>query len=191
MSSAAPEITLVRHGQTEWSRTARHTGRTDVPLDDAGREAARALAARLDPASSFGRVLVSPLARARETCALAGFGERAEVEPALVEWNYGDYEGMKTVDIRASRPDWNVFAHGCPNGERADDVGRRVDPIVEALAASASRAIVFAHGHVLRVLAARWVGLPPDAARCFFFDTARVSVLGWERERRVIRLWNA
>lgn len=183
-------VYLVRHGETEWSHTGRHTGRTDIPLLDAGRDAARALAPRLAKVS-FAHVLTSPLSRARETCSLAGFGERAEVDSALVEWDYGDYEGLKSADIRAKNPGWTVFTHGCPNGERAEDVGRRVDPVVARLAASTESALVFAHGHVLRVLAARWLGLAPDTARCFMLDTAHVSVLANERETRVIRHWNA
>lgn len=183
-------IVLVRHGQTEWSRLGKHTGRTDVPLTDEGRADARALAARLAE-FRFARVLTSPLARARETCALAGLADRAQATDALVEWDYGDYEGRLTADIRREAPRWTVFADGCPRGETAAAVGRRVDPVVEELSRADGDVAVFAHGHVLRVLAARWVGLPPEAGRCFYLDTGRVSVLGREREARVIRSWNA
>jgi probable phosphoglycerate mutase len=190
-------VVLVRHGETEWSRTGQHTGRTDIPLTDAGRDAARALGPRLagvlsdvHQAPRFGRVLTSPLVRASETCALAGYGDRVEKSDALVEWHYGDYEGKKSAEIRAMVPGWTVFTHGCPNGERAEDVGRRVDPLVCELAASNESTLVFAHGHLLRIFAMRWLGLAPETARCFMLDTAHVSILGNERETQVIRRWN-
>jgi len=181
----ALEIFLVRHGETEWSRTGKHTGRTDVPLTDAGRTAARALVLPKSPA----RVLASPLKRAFETCALAGYdGEKTD---ALLEWNYGDYEGKTSAEIRASVPGWTVFSHGCPNGESGADVAQRVDPLIAEIAKLSGEVLLFAHGHVLRALTARWLGLDTSGGRYFVLETAHVSVLGFERETRVIRRWNA
>ena len=167
----------------------RHTGRTDVPLTDAGRETARSLAGRLaEP--SFGRVLVSPLARARETSELAGFGAQAEPRDELLEWDYGEYEGLTTEAIRATRPDWFLWRDGCPGGESVFDVARRVDRLVDALLAEEQPSLIFAHGHVLRVLGARWIGLPPGDGALLFLNPASVSVLGFERAVRVLRRWN-
>jgi broad specificity phosphatase PhoE len=183
------EIVLARHGETEWSRDRRHTGRTDIPLTERGRrEAAKlrdALAGR-----SFARVLSSPLGRALETCRLAGLGDRAELSDDLVEWDYGEYEGITTAEIREKRPDWNLWRDGCPGGETAADVGRRVDRVVAALDGLEGDAAVFAHGHLLRVLAARWLGLGPEAGALLALDTGTLSALGYERETRVITRWN-
>lgn len=184
------EVVLARHGETEWSRGGRHTGRTDVPLTDAGREQARRLSGAFG-GWSFERVLASPLERAFETCRLAGFAESADRSEALLEWDYGEYEGLTTPDIRGERPDWCLWRDGCPGGESAEDVGARVDPLVAELKAGGTDAALFAHGHVLRVLAARWVGLPPAAGGLFWLATATVSVLGFERETPVLRRWNA
>lgn len=183
------EIVLVRHGETEWSRTSRHTGRTDVPLTEAGRSQARSLAERL-ATRRYARVLTSPLTRATETCRLAGMGDAAEGRPELMEWDYGDYEGRTTRDIRAGRPGWLLWRDGCPGGETAEDVAARVGPLVDELARGSGDVAVFAHGHVLRVLAARWVELPPAAGGRLALSTAGVSILGHEREVRVIALWN-
>lgn len=184
-----PEIVLVRHGETEWSRSGRHTGTTDVPLTEAGREQARRLAARV-AGRSYARVLTSPLGRARETCRLAGLERDAEVRSELAEWDYGEYEGRTTADIRRERPGWTVWRDGCPGGETAADVGRRLEPVLEELRSAGGDVAVFAHGHVLRVLSARWIGLPPDAGARLALDTAAVSVLGYERETPAVRLWN-
>lgn len=168
----------------------RHTGRTDVPLTDRGREEARMLRDSL-AAWSFGRVLTSPLGRAVETCGLAGLGDRAEKIDALLEWDYGDYEGITTKEIRAGRPGWFLWRDGCPGGETADEVGARVDPLVAELKAGAGDAALFAHGHVLRVFTARWLGLPASDGALFALSTATLSMLGFERETAVIRRWNA
>jgi probable phosphoglycerate mutase len=184
------EVVLVRHGETEWSRDGRHTGRTDVPLTAAGRSQAERLGAPLGD-WRFTRVLASPLGRALDTCRLAGFGDRAELSDALLEWDYGEYEGETTPQIRELRPGWNLWRDGCPGGESAADVGARVDPLVSELKASAGDVAVFAHGHLLRVLAARWVELPPEAGARFWLATATISVLGFERESAAVRRWNA
>ncbi|MET0815995.1 MAG: histidine phosphatase family protein [Solirubrobacteraceae bacterium] len=184
------ELWLVRHAETAWSKAKRHTGRTDIELTDAGREAARALAERLD-GPAFGAVLTSPLARARETCELAGFGARAEARDELLEWHYGAYEGLTTEQIRAARTDWYLWRDGCPGGESAFDVARRVDGLIDELLGRDAPSLLFAHGHVLRVLAARWIGLPPGDGGVLALDPASVSVLGFERSVRVLRRWNA
>jgi broad specificity phosphatase PhoE len=183
------EIVLARHGETEWSRDRRHTGRTDIPLTETGRDEARALRDAL-AGRSFERVLSSPLERALETCRLAGLGERAELSDDLVEWDYGDYEGITTAAIREERPGWYLWRDGCPGGETAAGVGRRVDRVIAALDGLEGDAAVFAHGHVLRVLAARWLGLGPEAGALLKLDTATLSVLGYERETRAVARWN-
>jgi probable phosphoglycerate mutase len=189
-TAAGPELVLVRHGETEWSRAGRHTGSTDVPLTKEGTRAAEALAGAL-AGWTFARVLTSPLSRAAHTCRLAGLGEAAEVRNELVEWDYGDYEGRTTADIRAERPEWSLWRDGCPGGESAGEVGRRVDRVLSDLRGLEGDAVLFAHGHVLRVLAARWIGLGPEEGALLALSTATLSVLGWERERAVLRLWNA
>jgi broad specificity phosphatase PhoE len=183
------EIVLVRHGETQWSRDGRHTGRTDVPLTPAGRVQAEALAAGL-AGRRFARVLTSPLQRAAETCRLAGVCDAAEVRDELMEWDYGAYEGRTTAQVRRERPGWLLWRDGVPDGETADRVAARVDPLVAELRSVAGDAAVFAHGHVLRVLTARWLGLPAAEGRLFALATATVSVLGWERETAVVRRWN-
>ena len=191
-----PVVWLARHGETEWSRALRHTGRTDLPLTAEGEREARALR---DPlaAVSFDRVLCSPLARARETCALAGFGDRAELRDDLLEWDYGDYEGRTSADIRTERPEWLLWRDGCPGGETPADVAARADRIVAELLRMADGApggttvAVFAHGHLLRVLTARWLELPPADGMRFGLGTATLSRLGWEHDYRVIQRWNA
>lgn len=189
MTIAPRQIVLVRHGETPWSIAGKHTGRTDLALTDAGRASAarvgRALAGR-----AFARVLSSPLSRALDTCRGAGFGDAVELESALLEWHYGDYEGLTTPEIRAGRPGWFLWRDGCPNGEAAADVAARVDPLLAALAAGEGDVLVFAHGHVLRVIAARWLGLPPSDGRLFALGTAALCALGTEREQRVLARWN-
>jgi broad specificity phosphatase PhoE len=183
------EIVLARHGETEWSRDRRHTGKTDIPLTENGRRQASLLRDTL-AGRSFARVLSSPLSRALETARQAGLGDRAELVDDLVEWDYGEYEGITTAEIRTRRPDWNLWRDGCPGGEKAADVGRRVDRVLDSLAGLDGDVAVFAHGHVLRVLTARWLGLAPEAGALFKLDTGTLSALGYERETRVITRWN-
>ncbi len=184
------EIVLVRHGETEWSRDMRHTGRTDIPLTDKGREEAGWLPGALTE-WNFTRVIASPLGRAVETCELAGLGDMAERSDTLLEWDYGEYEGITTDEIRRTRPGWSVWRDGCPGGETAADVGARVDPLVEELRDSPGDVALFAHGHLLRVLAARWLGLRPEAGAHLALSTATLSALGSERETAAITRWNA
>jgi broad specificity phosphatase PhoE len=183
------EIVLARHGETEWSRDRRHTGRTDIPLTENGRRQAGVLRGEL-AARSFARVLSSPLSRALDTCREAGLGDQAELTPDLYEWDYGEYEGITTAEIREGRPGWNLWRDGCPGGETAADVGRRVDRVLDLLAELEGDAAVFAHGHVLRVLSARWLGLGPEKGALFKLDTGTLSVLGYERETRAVTRWN-
>jgi broad specificity phosphatase PhoE len=184
------EILLVRHGETEWSRDRKHTGRTDLPLTDTGRREAGKLRDAV-AGRSFARVLSSPLSRALETCRLAGLGDQAELTGDLCEWDYGEYEGITTAEIRKQRPDWYLWRDGCPGGETAADVGRRVDRVIASVSGVDGDVALFAHGHVLRVLTARWLGLGPEAGALFKLDTGTLSVLGYERETRVITRWNA
>jgi broad specificity phosphatase PhoE len=186
---AGQEVWLVRHAETEWSTSGRHTGRTDVPLTDAGRERARELGTRLG-GHAFALVLVSPLERARETARLAGLGDAAQVRDDLLEWDYGDYEGITTPDIRVERPDWYLWRDGVPNGESADEVSARCDRVIAEILAAAGDVAVFAHGHVLRALSARWVQEPVSFGGRLYLSTGSLCVLGFEREVRVIRLWN-
>jgi broad specificity phosphatase PhoE len=181
------QVWLVRHGETEWSRDGRHTSRTDLPLTPEGEQRAQALRAVLS-AHEFALVLSSPLQRARRTAELAGFTP----EPCddLREWDYGDYEGRTTTDIRADRPDWSLWTDGCPNGEVAADVGARVDRAIGRARATDGDVALFAHGHVLRVLGARWVGLSPADGRLLELSTAGLCVLGYERETAVLEQWN-
>ena len=184
------EVVLVRHGETEWSRSGRHTGTTDLELTPAGCAAASALAGVLS-AWTFSLVLTSPLRRARDTAGLAGYGDVAEVEPALVEWTYGDYEGLTTPQIRETVPGWTVWTHPSPGGESAAEIGGRVDGVIARVREVEGPVLLVAHGHVLRVLAARWLGLASREGRSFVLDPATVSVLGWERETPAVRRWNA
>ena len=184
------DVVLVRHGETEWSRTGRHTGTTDVELTAAGCVAASALGGVLS-AWTFSLVLTSPLRRARDTAGLAGYGDVAEVEPALVEWTYGDYEGLTTPEIRKTVPGWTVWTHPSPGGESAAEIGGRVDGVIARVREVEGPVLLVAHGHVLRVLAARWLGLPSKEGRSFVLDPATVSVLGWERDTPAVRRWNA
>lgn len=183
------EAWLIRHAETEWSRAKRHTGRTDVPLTDEGRTAAAKLGPRL-AGRAWSAVWTSPLARASETCALAGLGAAAVEREELLEWHYGDYEGITTTEIRAAQPDWYLWRDGCPGGESPADVAARCDQVVADLTAVDGDVALFAHGHVLRMLAARWIELGPEAGGRLALSTGAVSVLGLEREVRVIWRWN-
>ncbi len=182
-------VVLVRHGQTEWSLSGQHTGRTDIPLTDAGRHHAQALGARL-AAWTFAQVFTSPYSRAIETCRLAGLGDAARVLDDLGEWDYGDYEGRRTADIREERPGWGLWKDGVPGGETVEEVGRRADRVIEAVHRTDGDVALFAHGHVLRIIGARWIDLPPDHGARLALSTASISVLGWERDTAVLERWN-
>jgi broad specificity phosphatase PhoE len=185
----AEEVVLVRHGETEWSRELKHTGSTDVPLTDRGREEAERVGEALR-GRTFTLVLTSPLQRATETCRLAGFGEVARPRDELREWDYGDYEGRKTEDIRKEVPRWTIWSGGVPNGETIEQVGARADRVLVEIRALDGDILVFSHGHLLRILTARWLGLEPQAGRLFALDPATLSTLGYERETSVISEWN-
>ena len=191
MSEALPVIYLARHGETAWSLSGQHTGLTDLPLTERGERNARRLGERLR-GLTFARVLTSPLQRAARTCELAGFGTVAEVDGDLLEWNYGDYEGRRTVEIHAERPDWQLFRDGCPGGESPEQVGARADRVVNRVRAIQGDVLLFSSGHFLRVFAARWLGLEPAGGRYFLLGTASLSALGYEHNlsEPVIRLWN-
>lgn len=191
MSENLPVVYLVRHGETAWSRTCQHTSFTDLPLTQQGEQEARRVGQRLR-SLTFAKVFTSPLKRAAHTCELAGFGTRAEIDPDLVEWNYGKYEGRKTVDIHAEVPDWQLFRDGCPGGETPAQVGARADRVLARVRAVKSDVLIFSSGHFLRVLAARWLGFEPSGGRFFTLSTASVSVLGFENNvtHSVLRLWN-
>jgi broad specificity phosphatase PhoE len=186
-----PVIYLARHGETAWSVTGQHTGLTDLPLTERGERNALRLGERL-AGCVFAEVLTSPLQRAVRTCELAGFGAAAEVDPDLVEWNYGDYEGVRTAEIHATRPDWQLFRDGCPNGESPQDVGARADRVVSRVRAVKGDVLIFSSGHFLRVFAARWLGLEPFAGKFFMLDTASLSALSYEHDLSslAIRFWN-
>jgi broad specificity phosphatase PhoE len=183
------EVVLVRHGETEWSRSGKHTGSTDVPLTERGREQAREVGEALR-GRAFALVLTSPLGRALETCRLAGFGEHAEQRDDLMEWDYGAYEGRTTPEVREEQPGWTLWRDSVPDGETIEQVAARVDRVIAELRAASDDSLLFAHGHVLRVLTARWLGLEPAAGALFALDPATLSTLGYERETPVIRLWN-
>jgi probable phosphoglycerate mutase len=189
--SKLPVIYLARHGETAWTLTGQHTGLTDLPLTERGGQNARALGERL-MGLNFGKVFTSPLQRAARTCELAGFGTMAEVDRDLLEWDYGQYEGRRTAEIHAERPDWQLFRDGCPGGESPDQVGARADRAISRLRALQGDVLLFSSGHFLRVLAARWLGLEPAAGRFFLLSTASLSALGYEHNlcQPVIRLWD-
>lgn len=191
MSDTFPVVYLARHGETEWSLSGRHTGLTDLPLTARGQESAQKLGKRL-AGLEFAHVFTSPLQRAAETCRLAGFSTTAEVVPDLVEWNYGKYEGLRTTEIHAERPDWLLFRDGCPEGETSTQVGARADRVIDRCRRASGNVLVFSSGHILRVVGARWLGLAPGAGQYFVLGTASVSVLGYEHNMSepVIRLWN-
>jgi broad specificity phosphatase PhoE len=190
-SDGLPLIYLVRHGETAWTISGQHTGLTDLPLTERGERNARRLRNRLQ-GIAFGSVLSSPLRRALRTSEIAGFGAIARTDADLVEWNYGAYEGKTTEEIRAQCPDWDIFRDGCPEGESVSDVATRANRVVERLRVHGGDLLIVSHSHLLRVLAACWLGLPPDAARCFYLGTAALSILGYHRtlDNPVVRLWN-
>jgi len=191
--SLLSRLYLIRHGETAWSLSGQHTGRTDIPLTEQGEQDARKLAERLRTVE-FSRVFTSPLQRARRTCELAGLGDLAEIEPDLAEWDYGEYEGLRPVDIRKTRPDWNVFRDGSPGGESPAQVSERADRLIARLRALEGGIAIFSHGHFGRVLAARWIGLEIRQAQNLLLGTASISILGYEHnvaEVPAIVLWNA
>jgi broad specificity phosphatase PhoE len=192
MSLEAPEeprIFLIRHAETEWTITHQHTGRTDIPLTDRGRDAARTLAATLS-GREFGLVLVSPSRRARETCELAGLAATSVQNADLLEWDYGDYDGLTTAQIEAKQPGWNQWLDGCPGGEQAADVGRRADRVIAVAVASRGPVAIFSHGHLLRVLGARWAGLPASDGAKLGLAPGAICLLGHEHGRRIIASWS-
>ena len=187
--SPVQRVYLVRHGETAWSLSGQHTGTTDLALTEHGEEAAKRLAEPLSRVT-FARVLTSPMRRARRTCELAGLGAQAIVDSDLMEWNYGDYEGLTTAQIRARAPGWIVFRDGCPGGESPEAIGARVDRLIVRVRSTDGDVALFAHGHVFRVLAARWLGLPVIVGRHLLLDTATLSVLGYDREVPAVKRWN-
>jgi probable phosphoglycerate mutase len=189
--SALPTVYLARHGETEWSKSGQHTGRTDLPLLPSGIESAKRLGPRL-AGLAFTRIFSSPLARARHTAELAGF--TPEIDPDLLEWNYGDFEGLKSAEITARRPGWNLFRDGAPNGESPEEVSARVDRLVAKLKGLSGNVVCFAHGHILRVIAVRWINQPINLATCILLGTATLSVLGFNHHRLdepAINVWNS
>ena len=191
MSEPLPVVYLARHGETAWSISGQHTGLTDLPLTDRGESTARRLGERLKELR-FDRVFTSPLQRAVRTCELAGFGARAEVDRHLLEWNYGEYEGRRTKDIHAERPDWDLFRDGCPGGESPQQIGARADRVVSSIRELRGNVLIFSSGHILRVITARWLGLEPAGGKYFLLSTASLSALGYEHNisKPVIQLWN-
>jgi broad specificity phosphatase PhoE len=190
MAESTQRVYVVRHGETEWSLSGQHTGVTDIPLTENGRAVARRLRPVLAE-QSFELVLTSPLRRARETCEIAGLGTRAAIEPDLHEWNYGEYEGLTSRQIRAKQPGWMLFRDGCPGGETPAQIGARVDRVLARVRGAAGDVALFAHGHVFRVLVARWIGLPPGAGEHFLLDTATLNVLGYYGDSPAVKVWNA
>lgn len=189
MAAPLQQVYLIRHGETEWSLSGQHTGITDIPLTENGRNVAGRLAPVL-AREAFARVLTSPLRRARETCELAGLGERAETDPDLLEWSYGDYEGLTPAQIHARTPGWLIFRDGCPGGENAEQVGARVDRLLAGVRAVDGDAALFGHGHVFRVFAARWLGLPATAGCHFLLDPGTLSILSYYRGIPAVKRWN-
>jgi len=191
VAEALPVIYLARHGETAWSLSGQHTGRTDLPLTEGGERNARALGVRLR-GLIFAKVFTSPLQRAAHTCDLAGFGNAAERDPDLMEWDYGEYEGRRTAEIHVERPDWQLFRDGCPGGESPAGIGARADRVVRQVRAVAGDVLLFSSGHFLRVLAARWLGLEPAGGRYLLLGTAALCILGYEHNlsEPAIRLWN-
>jgi probable phosphoglycerate mutase len=190
MNMLFQEVYLIRHGETEWSLNGRHTGTTDIPLTENGRRVAKLLAAALAK-KNFALVLTSPLKRARETCELAGFGARAEIDRDLMEWNYGAYEGLTPEEIHAQAPGWMIFTDGCPGGESPPQVSARADRVIARLRAVEGHVALFAHGHIFRVFAARWLGLPAAAGCHFLLDTATLNILSYYRNMPAVKRWNA
>jgi probable phosphoglycerate mutase len=182
-------LVLVRHGETAWSRAGRHTGRTDVPLLDEGWRESALLGKRLR-GFAFVQVRSSPLRRARETCAAAGFADQAVLDDDLMEWDYGDYEGRRSADIKDEHPGWNLFANGCPNGETFTQVAVRAERVLDRVRGAEGDVALFAHGHLLRTLATRWLGMGPELAAALFFSPAAISIIGRDRDLPVLLLWN-
>lgn len=192
MTQPFPEIYLARHGETAWALSGQHTGLTDIPLTERGERNARGLGERLE-GITIDQGFTSPLIRASRTAELAGLGDLAKPDPELVEWDYGDYEGMKSVDIRARNPGWDLFRDGAPGGESVEEVGARADRVIARLRKLEGRTILFGHGHFTRVVATRWLGLPVRDAKLFALGTASLSILGYDHnlQEPVLRLWNA
>jgi broad specificity phosphatase PhoE len=190
MSNEEQKIYLLRHGETEWSRSGKHTSVTDVALTENGRVAARRLKSALAK-EVFALVLTSPLQRARETCELAGLGEQAVIEPDLMEWNYGEYEGLTTKEIQLMRPGWSLFRDGCPGGETPEKVGARADRVIAKVGQARGNVALFGHGHIFRVLAARWINLSVNYGEHFLLDTATLNVLGYYYDSAAFKIWNA
>jgi probable phosphoglycerate mutase len=189
MSEQVQQVYLIRHGETEWSLSGQHTGITDIPLTENGRRSAK----RLKPVlakESFALVLTSPLQRAQKTCELAGLGERADIERDLVEWNYGEFEGLTSREIREQAPGWLLFNDGCPGGETPEQVGDRADRIIARARGEQGNVVLFAHGHLLRVLAARWLGFPASGGRHFLLDTGTLNILSYYHGVPAIKRWN-
>jgi broad specificity phosphatase PhoE len=184
------QVYLIRHGETEWSLSGQHTGITDIPLTENGRKVAKLLEPVLAK-ESFALVLTSPLERARKTCELAGLGERAEIDRDLMEWNYGEYEALTPKQIHAMASGWMLFSDGCPGGESPEQVGARVDRVIARVRAVEGHVALFAHGHIFRVFAARWLGLPAEAGRHFLLDTATLNILSYYRNIPAVKRWNA
>ena len=191
MSESLPVIYLARHGETAWSLSGQHTGLTDLPLTERGQRNARGLGERLKELT-FAKVYTSPLQRASLTCKLAGFGDVAEIDPDLLEWDYGQYEGLTSAEIHAKRPDWKLFRDGCPGGESPEHVGARADRVIKRVRAVNGNVLLFSSGHFLRVLGARWIELEPSGGRYFLLSTASLSAVSYERNvsQPVIRLWD-
>ncbi|MEP7351620.1 MAG: histidine phosphatase family protein [Acidobacteriota bacterium] len=196
-TSASQQILLIRHGETEWTLSGQHTGRTDIPLTDNGREQARATGRYLEAERAAGKwngsvhVWTSPMHRAKDTCELAGMSSGADIDTELMEWNYGDYEGLTTAKVRETIPDWSVWTSPILHGESVEQVGARADRVIaRAAVLGAETVLLFAHGHILRILAARWIGLPATGGSLLGLDPATISMLGYERQTRVIRRWN-
>ncbi len=190
MAAEQQKVFVIRHGETEWSLSGQHTGITDIPLTENGRKRAKLLQPLLSKVN-FALVVTSPLQRARETCKLSGLGDRAEVDPDLVEWNYGEYEGITTQQIHEKAPGWQLFNDGCPGGEKPDQVGARVDRVIAKVRAIDGDVALFAHGHVFRAFVARWVGLPASGGQHFLLDTGTLNVLSSYRGVPAIQTWNA
>ena len=191
MSQALPEIHVIRHGETAWTESRRHTGLTDIPLTQRGEKQARRFGEHL-LGRTFAHVFTSPLQRARRTCALAGFEGVAKIDPDLVEWNYGDYDGLTTAEILKQRPGWQLFRDGCPRGESVAEVSARADRVIARLRGLEGDALLFSSGHFLRAFTARWLGLNASSGRLFLLSTTTLSILGYEHDKNepVIRLWN-
>ncbi|WP_337287747.1 histidine phosphatase family protein [Candidatus Methylomirabilis sp.] len=190
MTRQTQQVYLIRHGETEWSVSGQHTGITDIPLTENGRKVAKLLEPVLAK-ETFALVLTSPLARARKTCELAGLGERAGIDCDLVEWNYGAYEGLTPGQIHAQAPGWMLFTDGCPGGESPEQVGTRVDRVIARVRMVEGHVALFAHGHIFRVFAARWLGLPAPAGCHFLLDTATLNILSYYRGIPAVKRWNA